>query len=228
MAVLWLSPSDTVDPSGEYTLAAIELASLVLFSATGEKFTGVWTSTDAYNDPSNAGVQLQPAVVYGNIINVPRFLGGVRNLRLRNSPVLSILSITRNGVVMDPSLYSLRNNAYVVQPNSAPWFLDNNDLIITYRHGQPVPRAGKAAATRLANEIIHAWKDDGLCSLPERVQSITRQGMSMTILDPQEFIQNGRVGIVEVDYFIKAVNPDKARKKSKIFSADKPRGEKIN
>lgn len=228
MAVLWLSTSDTVDPSGERTEDAIDLASRILFAATGEKFTGVWTSTDAYNDPSGSGVQLQPTAVYGDIVNIPKFQNGVRNLRLRNTPVLSVLSVSRNGVIMDPSTYSLRNNAYLVQPNGAPWMLDNRDLLITYRHGQPVPRAGKAAAIRLANELIHAWNDDGLCSLPERVQSVTRQGMSFTILDPQEFIQNGKVGIVEVDYFIQAVNPDKARKKSKIFSVDKPRGERIN
>lgn len=228
MAVLWLSKSDTIDPDGEFTQAAVDLASRILFQATGEKYTGISTSTDAYQDQYNASVQLQPVVVYGDVINVPRFPTGVRNLRLRSTPVLSVISITRNGVVMDSTAYTLRNNAYIVQTNGVPWVLDSRDLMITYRHGTPIPPSGKRVATRLANELIHSWKDDGLCSLPERVQSVTRQGMSFAILDPQEFIHNGKVGIVEVDYFIQAVNPDKARKKSKVFSVDKPRGERIN
>lgn len=228
MAVLWLTKEDTFDPTGPYTEDAIHAASWILYKLTGEKYTGIFTSTDAYQSQDFPSLELTAAVIQGQVVNLPVFTNGFRNLRLRNSPVRSIGSISHNGVEWDPSTYSLRNNSYVVRSNGLPWLLDFTDLLVTYTHGTPVPRAGKQAAIRLANEFIHALKDDGLCTLPERVSSVSRQGMSYTILDPQEFIQNGKVGIYTVDLFISAANPNKARKQSKVFSADRPRGEKIN
>lgn len=227
MALLWLSASDTDDPTSEFTEGAIALASFVLYHLTGEKYTGVTTSTDAYQTQYFDNTQ-RPMIVNGVISNYPAHAQGLRNLRLRNQPVHSVQSIVTNGVTMDPESYSLRNNAYLVQNNGGVWALNSHDMLVTYTHGTPIPRAGKLCAVRLANELIHAGKDDGECTLPERVQSVTRQGMSFAILDPQDFIQNGKVGIPMIDYFIQAANPGKAKKKAKIFSVDKPRGERIN
>lgn len=227
MAVLWLNASDTDDPTSEHTPGAMDLASFVLYHLTGEKYTGVTTSTDAYQTQYFDNTQ-RPQIVNGVISNFPAHAQGLRNLHLRHQPVHAVHSITANGETMDPALYSLRNNSYVVHNNGGVWALNSNDLLITYTHGNPIPRAGKLCAIRLANELIHQAKDDGECTLPERVQSVTRQGMSFAILDPQNFIQNGKVGIPMIDYFIQAANPGKAKKKAKIFSVDKPRGERIN
>jgi hypothetical protein len=238
MAQLWLSKADTFDPTGPHTQAAIDTASFILYKLTGEKYPGVQTSTDAYSSQSiDQLIQLQtqihiqghmPIVSAGNIFNMPIAAAGVRNLRLRSSPVHSVISVIRDGELVDPESYTLRNNAYLVQTNGAPWLFGVTDTLITYVHGTPVPRAGKSCAIRLANELIHAAKDDGLCTLPERVQSVTRQGLSFAVLDPQDFIQHGKVGIPQIDYFIQAANPGKARKKARVYSVDRPRGERIN
>lgn len=229
MTVLWLAKTDTVDPTGPHTQTAIETASFVLYSLTGQKYNGIQTATEAYNMPFNllAG-EILASVDRGAITHVPKNNEGMRNLRLRHTPVRKIIEIRKGGEVVDPASYSLRNNAYLVRANGTPWVIDTTDMIITYKHGIRIPAAGKAAAIRFANELIHAQLDDGLCSLPERLQSVSRQGMSFAILDPQDFIQQGRIGIPAIDYFINAANPSKAKMKARVFSVDQPRGERIN
>jgi hypothetical protein len=59
--------------------------------------------------------------------------------------------------------------------------------------------------------------------LPQRVTSISRQGVSYTLLDSQDFIEELKTGIYAVDLFLKSVNPDKARARSRVFSPDVPR-----
>ncbi len=71
------------------------------------------------------------------------------------------------------------------------------------------------AARTLAIEFAKLWSDDETCALPQRVTSVSRQGVSFTILDQQDFIQELRTGLYAVDLFLKTVNPDGARRKTK-------------
>jgi hypothetical protein len=72
-------------------------------------------------------------------------------------------------------------------------------------------------------EFAKLWAGDDDCALPQRVTSISRQGVSYTLLDSQDFIDDLRTGLYAVDLFLKTVNPDKARRKSRVFSPDVPR-----
>src|SRR4030095_3775490 len=229
MATLWISASDTIDPTGPYTESAVQFASLVLYKLSGEKYTGTQTVTEVYTADINLPNVTNPAVISGNMYNLPKFVDGQRNLRLRNNPVRSVSAVHYQGRELDSSEYSLRNNSYLVQKNSLPWVLNNvQELSVTYTYGTPIPAAGKRAAIRLANELILSDMGSAQCALPERISSVTRQGVSYTVLDPQEFINNGKVGIYEIDLFIAVVNPNKAKKRPKVFLAGGPRAERVN
>lgn len=229
MAMLWISASDTIDPTGPYTESAVETASFILYKLSGEKYSGIQTVTEAYNSDTYSSIQIEPAFVAGNIYNTTLLADGFRNLRLRHTPVRSIESITFLGRTLDPSEYTLRNNAYIVREHSLPWLLEPiNDLTVSYTYGTPPPAAGKRAALRLANELILSDMGSANCSLPERISSVSRQGVSYTIMDPQTFMKEGKVGIYEVDLFLATVNPNKAKKRPKVFSVDRSRGERIN
>jgi hypothetical protein len=228
MANLWLTNADTVEPAGEFTTEAVASASLILHKLSGERYSGVNTVTEVYGTGHYATYNIQPVVIDGQIRHLP-LSTGQRELRLRHAPVRSVESIKLNGVVMDPSMYSLRNNAYIVREHSVPWVVDVLwELEVSYTYGVPIPAAGRNAAIRLANELIWAKTNSRECTLPERVTSITRQGESLTMLDPLNFLKEGRTGVYEIDLFLSVINPNKAKKKSKVFSVDKPRGEKIN
>lgn len=199
MAKLWLGPEDTISPAGAQTVSAVHTASETLYKLTGEKYPGITTSTDA-------------------ITSVPATLR-VRELPFRQKPILMIHSVEIDGEILDPEEYTLRNNAYLVRKGGTPWTLSSSsEILVTYTHGSRPPRAGKDAAVRLANELILWYAGDSRCALPERITSVARQGISYTILDPQDFIKQGRTGIYAVDSFITSVNPDGQRKKPAVFS----------
>lgn len=230
MATLWISAADTIDPTGPYTESAVQFASYVLFKLSAEKYTGVQTTTEVYTLDVPLSISTAPALITGQMYNLPKFTDNAhRNLRLRNTPVRVVTSVQHMGRELDPSEYSLRNNSYLVRTNGLPWVLDPlQELEITYSYGTPPPAAGKRAAIRLANELILADKGSALCALPERVSSVSKQGISYTVLDPQEFISNGKVGIYEIDLFLAASNPHKAKKRPRVFTPGSVRAERVN
>lgn len=231
MALPWIDASDTMEPNSELGAIAAQRASWILYMLTGQKYPGIQIHTDVYSFDTFAGgnAKFQPAMHEGNIYNIPRNAYGIRRLRLRQTPVLSVDNVKYRGVDLSPTSYSLRNKAYIILNGGMEWFLDPvNELEVTYEHGTPPPKAGISSAIRLANEFILSETDPAACALPERVTSISRQGMNIAMLDPQDFLEKGRTGISEIDAFISAANPTRSLKKAKVFSPDKPRGERIN
>ena len=95
-----------------------------------------------------------------------------------------------------------------------------NTWTVRLRQGIPVPSAGQHAAGVLACEL---WKSmtSQACRLPQRVTDITREGVSMTVLDPQDFLDEGKTGLPEVDQFLSAVNPAGRRGVAYVWSPDR-------
>ena len=54
------------------------------------------------------------------------------------------------------------------------------------------------------------------------MQTITREGITMTLLDPQEFLDKGRTGLPDVDRWLVLVNPGGQRSPSVVASVDYP------
>lgn len=91
---------------------------------------------------------------------------------------------------------------------------------IDYTYGQAnLPDVVERAIDTMTQELLAASNNDASCRIPERVTSVTRQGVSWTMLDPQDFLEEGRTGIYEVDLAIKAVNPTGARRRARVFTA---------
>lgn len=235
MAVSWITGADTAEPASPEADSAAEAASWVLFKLTGEKYPGVSESTQWYGSRDSmcgacGDTEFRAYGYYLAHYDFPHFLldSTPKGLRLRNTPVVSITSVEdKDGVVLNPADYRLVNRAYLIKSDGSCWDMQDG-YTITYRHGANPPELGRIAAIRLANELIKSVTDLENCSLPDRVTSVSRQGLSYTILDPQTFIENGRTGVYEIDLFIKTANPDNARKKPKVFSVDRPRGERYN
>ncbi len=93
---------------------------------------------------------------------------------------------------------------------------------VTFTYGVPPPVLGKMAAAKLACELAKSTDPDlvGQCQLPQRVTSITRQGVSMVLLDPMTFIKDGKTGIYIVDMFLQSVNPKGLTARAEVISPD--------
>lgn len=126
-------------------------------------------------------------------------------VRLPGDPVVEVTEVRLGDLVLDPEGYELDppNRLYRV---GRAWHLDGSTTI-SFRHGVDPPEAGVQAALTYAYELGRARSGDRGCRLPEAVQSVTRQGISYTILDRANSAAEGRTGLPEVDQWLQAVNP---------------------
>jgi hypothetical protein len=241
MSNLWITPEELgVYAETEFAYEAAKAASYLMWSLSGRKYSGITTVTERYVC-ATLSYRYGPSVrnnkaelVLGDIYNIPYSdmdsytavttdgLSPQSRLRLRGRPITKIHTIrNRSGVVVDPSSYYLVDHSTIQAVAGARW--TPCDIEITYSYGTEPPTLGKLAARTLAFEFCKLWNNDDDCQLPQRITSVSRQGVSYTILDSQEFIDDLRTGLYVVDMFLKSVNPDKARAKARVFTPDVPR-----
>ncbi len=238
---LWIQPEELGDYAyTEYSEEAAQVASHLLWAMSGRKYTGVTTVTERYtctlrnNRMGPSDKTNSPVLFGGDVYNIPSGdydeyselvadgLSPDARIKLRGRPVTKVHAIrNKTGQILNPSSYYLVDKSTLHIVAGTPWTPCNVE--ITYSYGIPVPVAGKMAARKLAMEFARLWAGDEMCELPQRVTSVSRQGVSYTILDNQEFIDELRTGLYEIDLFLKVVNPDNARRKAKVFSVDTPR-----
>jgi hypothetical protein len=241
MTALWVQPTELGDYGlTEYAQEACETASFLMWALSGRKYTGSTTVTERYVCAKRAyrlGASSRNyggILVGGEVFNIPindfdnyaelvaDGLAPESRIRLRGKNVTKIHAVrNRQGIILDPSSYYLVDHSVLQATAGVPWTPCNVE--ITYTYGSPPPMAGKMAARTLALEFARLWSGDDDCALPQRVTSISRQGVSYTLLDSQDFIDDMRTGVYAVDLFLKSVNPDGAKRRSKVFSPDVPR-----
>lgn len=230
MAGLWVTVSDLDEQYQDSVFAedAVKAASYLMWVLSGRKYTGVTTTTEHYIRFAplvNTRLIQEASIVYSHIDEtiplVKPWAANETSIRLRGQPVTQIHAV-RNGAggIVDPDDYYLvdHSSVYLYRPA----LIIPADIEVTYTYGIDPPVLGKMAARRVATEFIKLWTGSEDCALPERVTSVSRQGVSYTILDSQDFLQEMRLGIYEIDLFLKTVNPNKAQKRSKVFSPDVP------
>jgi hypothetical protein len=148
-------------------------------------------------------------------------------------PVHSIISVTQDDVVVDPATYRVDNGKWLVRThdessddcwlqcqdynlNSGP-----NTLFVNYFVGIPVPNILKRAAGELACEWIKSCL--GLpCRLPQRVTSVSRQGVTISMVNVEDLLRHGLTGVQSVDQIIRNFNPSGLVSKMGIASPDDP------
>lgn len=244
MSNLWVGVEELDDyADSEYAYEAVKTASQLLWSLSGRKYSGITTVTEKYICASRAyrlgqsSKNYTAELVQGQVYNIPfdEFddyaemttdgMSPSSRLRLRGRPVQQIHSVRdRTGQIVSPSRYYLVDHSTLQARSGVPWTPCN--IEVTYSYGSPAPALGRAAARVLATEFVKLWNGDE-CDLPSRVTSVARQGVSYTILDNQDFIDDMRTGLYVVDLFLKSANPDKARAKAKVFSVDVPRARRM-
>lgn len=144
------------------------------------------------------------------------------------SPVQSITSVKLDGAVLDEGDYMLYDRRRLFRRGPLGWptqqdltlaDTDTGTFSVTYSWGAPVPDGGKIAAQVLATELAHyVFKEP--CALPDRTVTVTRQGVSQTVLDPSQFIAQARTGLYFVDIWLGSVNPRGKRRRPTISGPD--------
>lgn len=231
MSKPWIELEDLKEPSSPYAEYAIDSASMLLWALSGRKYSGLSTTTEMYVCPQyetplgcswtgdSTFVDHNRGIV-GHVLSILGSDSSSTRFPLRHGPVREVLSVSINDEPINETQYYLENHRNLVINETV---LACSGLEVEYRYGVEPPSMGKLAAIILADNIIKDLEGES-CDLPQGVTSVTRQGMSFEIYNPQQFLDEGRLGIFIVDAFLSAVNPAKAKKKPKVFSADMPRG----
>lgn len=108
--------------------------------------------------------------------------------------------------------------------NLAPGSLDAFE--VTYLRGRPVPAVLANAAGTYACEYAKACTG-AACRLPSRVTNISRQGVSISMVDINDILKNGLTGVFEVDQIIMHMNPFGVKHQPRFYSPDLPEGRQI-
>jgi hypothetical protein len=95
---------------------------------------------------------------------------------------------------------------------------------VRYGYGVIPPPGGRRAAAMLGCELYRAFHPEaGECSLPSRITNITRQGVSMAILDPLTLFADGRVGLPFVDMWLASQKAGEHQRVSMIVPGRTPK-----
>lgn len=195
--------SGVATASRDYALAgdAADAASRILFVLSGRRYPGICVETVR---PYSCGCASRAVCACSGISEIR--LGG-------EYPVRGIQRVRVDGSTVARTAYRVDDRSKLVRIDGLAW-PSSQDLSsdpasatgtfdVAYYYGTEPPADGKRAASRLAAELYMSCTG-GTCNLPARLQSITRQGETLAFLDPQDFLEDGRLGIYEVDTFLSA------------------------
>lgn len=140
---------------------------------------------------------------------------------------VSITSVTVDGATVDPSAYRVDNRRWLVRTDGACWpncqdFDKNsgtNVFTVTGVFGRTVPQEALDAASLLACEIGKAIAGQP-CRLPQRMQSLSRQGVSVQFPSVNSYLDRGLTGLNEVDQLVVQLNPGRLTQPPLVVSPD--------
>lgn len=230
------------DPPASLATRAIAAASFVLWALGGRRHgicsvtvrpcaercapSGLWHSW---------GSGWQPVLYEGAWLNVCGCgsgdgcsCGPVSEIILPARPVASVESVSIDGVALvEGDDYRLDGSRLVRLDGEWPTCQNmeaaadaEGSFTVSFSWGTPVDALGQMAAGELACEFAKALRGDASCALPQRVQSITRQGVSLALLDPLDFLAEGRTGLYTVDLWLATVNPSGLASGPMVWSPD--------
>lgn len=154
-------------------------------------------------------------------------------------PAQEIVEVMLDGQVLAPEGYRLsadRRTLWRITPEGQQeqcWPLcqalhlpdtEDGTWSVTYHRGHPI-REGSLAAHAAATLACEMWKREtgaANCQLPERVTTVQREGLTYTLIDPLDFLKEGRTGIASVDMWLSMVNPAGLKSRPQVWSPDLP------
>lgn len=138
--------------------------------------------------------------------------------KLPDAPVTGVSSVVLDSAELTPGVdYTLDLPAGLITlRDELCW---DKGAQVTYTHGIAPPIGGKRAAVLLAIELGKSWTGQK-CALPKRVETITREGLTIGMATT---LNGWRTGLWDIDAWISSVNPHMMARRASAWSPDKLR-----
>lgn len=177
-----------------------------------------------------------PLLWAGEVYNVcgcsPAVTCGCRDSRstiLLDGPVASVTQVRVDGVVLDPSAYTV-DGRRLIRTDGGTWPMtqdlgapatESGTFEVVYVQGAVLPVGGRRALAAMMVELFKASCGDSSCRLPARVTNVVREGVTYTLMDdPSKVLDAGRTGVAEVDAWLNVINPAGTRTRMGVYSPD--------
>lgn len=156
-------------------------------------------------------------------------------------PVNSIVNVQVNGATLPASGASgynffVLNEQWLIRTDTTqcwPMCADQNlspgdptAFEVTYLRGRQPPSILTTAVSQYACEYAKGCVG-APCRLPFRIQSISRQGVSVQLATIEDVLKNGLTGLWEVDQAIMMVNPYGLKGRTRYYSPDLLEGNQV-
>jgi hypothetical protein len=140
-------------------------------------------------------------------------------VKLAGVPVREVSEVLVDGDVVNPDLYTLLNQRYLVRLDNGHWPREQNlteadtedhTFSVTYTYGQDPPELGVMAAAQLGCQLYAACGGSGDCVLPAGTTRVIQQGVVVEKLAFTSWaFRSGewRTGLSLVDAFLQGYNP---------------------
>ncbi len=209
--------SSVAEASRDYNLAveAATAASRILFLLSDRRYPGICTETvrPCRRASWYGGAWHSSWGVCGCSSFSACGCGGISEVRLpADYPILGVARVRVDGDTISPSAYRIDDWGWLVRTDGNAWpssqdlsadpTSDPNTFDVTYYYGRRPDADGQMAAKRYASELYAACGGTGGCSLPRRIQEVSRRGEDILFADPQFYLENGLTGIDSVDQFL--------------------------
>lgn len=222
-----LMPCDAADWADTLVDDALAAASSILYVLSGRQFPGVCSATVrpcAWRPGQSQRTRYRWGTwewrrAWGSCgcrSDAVCGCGGLSQVELRQ-PVAEVTEVLVDGDVLDPSAYRVDDWRWLVRVDGDSWpccqslELDSTEpgtFEVSFGFGALPSPGGDRSAAALACELAKAWQPElaGQCRLPQRVQQLTRQGVSL-VMNPADVFDGGLTGISDVDLWLRSVNP---------------------
>lgn len=244
MTIAWVTADEVAAvcaaaPPGELT-GPIEIASGILFELTGQKWPGpqsdiVRPCTPLLAAGRTGGSSYTPWIALPTSgwcgCDRPTVCGcpTPSYVTLPGSPVTSVEQVVVDGVTLGATQYRLIDSM-LIRDDGGTWpccqdlaaaGTEPGAWQVSYTWGAEPDAAGRYACAVLACELWRAGPGStsggGGCRLPQRVTSITRQGVTMALLDPMAMFPDGMTGIPEIDLWLGAQRYGQAHRPATVM-----------
>lgn len=193
-------PEDQAIPD-EAVATWAPIAEAWLWKLTGRRYGLCYVTAEIELRPVYTSVRPHPATE----IRLPPIVNTVEEVRVE-----SVALAAEDWRFVDGCVERTDGTRWIAQ--------DLGDIEVDYIRGLAPPDDAAPALGELIDQLWRAQTNTKGCRLPERVQSITRQGVQMALLDPFDFLERGLTGLGRVDQFIAADNPHHQTVQPRVFS----------